>query len=148
MVIGGISSDTISGMPYPDFLKKLLSYDTSKCFDILAFHPYGHEGKFTQTASEFGLLLAQGNADPKPIWFNEYGTDQNKRLRYSIDSMYKERAAADAWFWFTLRDLRPNNRWTYGLTDYNFKKKEAFKLFQTYFIDTDSKQNENTTSAN
>lgn len=130
IVLGGISSDAINGMPYTDFTKKLLSFESSKCFDIFAFHPYGHEGKFKQTAKELTLLLEQSTTTPKSIWFNEYGTPENKKLTYTIDSMFKERDAADAWFWFTLRDLRPNNRWNYGLTDYNFEKKDSFIFFQ------------------
>src|SRR3989344_437259 len=130
VVIGGVSSDTITGMPYPDFTKKLLSYGSSKCFDIFAFHPYGHEGKFAQTVMELNSLFAQSGVAPKPIWFNEYGTPENKRLQYSADSMLKERGAVDAWFWFTLRDLRPNNRWNYGLTDYNFSKKPIYEILK------------------
>lgn len=132
VVIGGVSSDKVTGMPYPNFIKELLSYGSSKCFDVFAFHPYGHEGKFAQTVVEINSLFKQNGATPKPIWFNEYGTEQNQKLGYSIDSMFRERSAVDAWFWFTLRDLRPNNRWNYGLTDYDFKPKEAYFLFQSF----------------
>ena len=130
IVLGGISSDDVTGMPYVAFTKSLLDLGSANCFDIYAFHPYGKEGKFGKTAAELTALLSTYTPMYKPIWFNEYGTDQNDRLAYAIESMIKERSAADAWFWFTLRDLRPNNRWNFGLLNYEFKKKPAFDLLK------------------
>jgi hypothetical protein len=130
---GGISSDDVHGMPYGQFLTQMLSYGTTPCFDVLAFHPYGLEGRFATTRDELQGILAQTGVRERPIWFDEYGTPEDTRLPYTIESMYKEKDVADAWFWYTLRDLRPDHRWGYGLTDYNYVKKDAFGIFKKYF---------------
>ena len=108
-------------------LRKILDKNKIKSVNCTETRPL-FQGRIT--AKELASLLTQSTATPKPIWFNEYGTPENKKLTHTIDSMFKERDAADAWFWFTLRDLRPNNRWNYGLTDYNFEKKDSFIFFQ------------------
>lgn len=132
VVLGGVSSDDVIGMSYRDFLIALVDYGSLPCFDILAFHPYGHEGKFDKTVTEISSYVEQNGVRHKPIWFDEYGADEDSRLEYTIQSMFMERDVVDAWFWFTLRDLRPNKRWTYGLTDYEFQKKDAFEIFSKY----------------
>lgn len=131
---GGISSDDVHGMSYRTFLSQMLSYGTESCFDVLAFHPYGHEARFATTTKELRDILVQYKVGERPIWFNEYGTDEDKRLPYTIESMYKEKDVVDAWFWYTLRDLRPNHRWGYGLTEYDYVKKDAFEIFKEYFV--------------
>jgi hypothetical protein len=133
IVIGGLSPDDVKGMPYDLFIQQMKEYDALKCFDVFAFHPYGRQEKFTKTVEELSSLLAEKHVDPKPIWFNEYGTDDDKQLVYSIETMYKEKDAVPMWFWFTLKDLRPDGRWKYGLTDFDFNKKEAFTVFKKYY---------------
>lgn len=133
VVSGGISSDDVAGMPYPTFITTMLSFGAKQCFDVFAFHPYGHEGKFGKTSAELHTLLGDDTKSITPIWFNEYGTDKDEKLVYSVNAMHDEVGVVDAWFWFTLRDLRPDHRWGYGLTDYTYNKKEAFDVFKKYF---------------
>lgn len=130
IVLAGISSDMVTGMPYEDFLNQFYSYKTQKCFDVLAFHPYGKDGKFLKTASEIREIARMNGDTKKPLWYNEYGTEHNENLVPFVQAMFKERDAADVWFWFTLSDLRPHNLWNYGLMDYNKEPKEAFHVFK------------------
>ncbi len=133
IVLGGVSSDDVHGMPYPLFFNELFSYGVASCFDILAFHPYGKDGMFKETANELRDIMRKNGVEEKPIWFNEYGTPDDTELEKMMRAMLEEEDAVDAWFWFTLRDLRPNKRWNYGLTDYEFSPKPVYFILKERF---------------
>lgn len=134
IVLGGVSDDDVAGMPYPKFFDALFSYGVSSCFDVIAFHPYGRYGTFAATADEIRAIAKRSGIE-KPLWFNEYGTDNDRELDTALTALFNEREAADAWFWFTLRDLRPNRRWSYGLTDYEFNPKPAYERLKDLLRD-------------
>ena len=124
IVLGGLSPDDVTGMPYGKFFAAFYSYRTAPCFDVVGFHPYGRSGRFRQTADEIrGLVKKNGDKD-KPVWFDEYGTNTESQLKGAVEAMFHERDAVAVWFYFTLRDFGPTLALQhYGLVNYDFQPK-------------------------
>ncbi|MDO8572186.1 MAG: peptidoglycan-binding protein [bacterium] len=130
VVLGGLSPE---GMPYKDFLTSLYGYGAQKCFDVLAFHPYGRGGRFASVASELQGIASTNNDVGKEIWFNEYGTSDDSIRDSLIQKMFEERNTIGGLFWFSLRNLKSIG-WNFGLVQYNFTKKPSYTLFKDLLL--------------
>jgi hypothetical protein len=123
ILLGGLSPD---GMPPQKFLEMLYQYDVNACFDIFAFHPYGNIEKLQIIKSSWNEFLVSRGFETKPIWFNEFGTTENRDRVHLINEVFSRQDEWDAFFWFSLRDLKRWG-WNFGLVEYSWSRKEGFE---------------------
>lgn len=126
IVLAGLSPD---GMPYDEFLKEFYALETKNCFDVLAFHPYGRSDRFAKMADELRGLMAKAGDSSKGVWFNEFGTTEEKDRETYIRQMFEGQKYVEGFFWFGLRDLKPFTE-NFGLVKYDFSKKPAYETFR------------------
>ena len=126
IVLAGLSPD---GMPYTEFLKEFYNLETRKCFDVLAFHPYGRSERFAETADELRTLMTKAGDTNKGVWFNEFGTTEEKYRETYVTQMFDGQKHVEGFFWFAVRDLKPFTE-NFGLVTYDFTKKPAYNTFR------------------
>ena len=106
---------------------------TPNCFDIAAYHPYGLPEQFHVSAEKYrGLMTVQGITG-RPLWFNEYGTTEDNERAELIVKAFAHSNAADAFFWFTLRDLAPIGE-NYGVLDYQYTQKPEYQTLKDSYM--------------
>lgn len=130
IVLGGLSPD---GYPYRDFLGRLYELGAGKCFDIVAFHPYGRIGKFKEVAQDLREGMIPYGDGNKPIWFNEIGTDNQKDVESTLTTAFNERAAVDGIFWFTLKNFKKIGD-DFGLITYTGERRESYQTFKSLLM--------------
>jgi hypothetical protein len=120
------------GYPPPLFVQKMYELGAKNCFDAFAFHPYGSQGQFYELVGAIRAELQKYGDGQKPVWFTEYGHESaNDAERIEIlESVWNERSAADALFWFSLRDIGTRKGDQYGLIDYEWNRKPSYYRFQ------------------
>lgn len=128
VITAGLS---ISGMPPQEFFTRIISL-APNCFDIAAYHPYGLPGQFQKTAEKYRSIMSAQGIIGRPLWFNEYGTTEDAGRAKLISAAFTERSAADAFFWFTLRDLALFGE-NYGVLEYNYARKPEYWLLRDAF---------------
>ena len=131
IILAGLSSD---GMPVTDFLNVLYASGVSACFDIVAFHPYGYEGKFAEAYKLIRDVLASHGDSSMPIWFNEYGTNDELRQEAVLRDALAQRTIPDALFWFALVDYDQIDG-RYGLLRADGKEKSVYATFKALLRD-------------
>lgn len=127
VVLGGLSPD---GYPYRDFLDRLYALGAGKCFDVVAFHPYGRIGKFKEVVADLRTHMASHGDATKPIWFNEFGTDNQKNVATMLTTAFNERSATDGIFWFTLKNFKRIG-YDFGLISYKGERRDIYQTFKS-----------------
>lgn len=127
IILAGLSVDGMSPMVY---LNALYSGEVSACFDIIAFHPYGYEGKFAEAYKLVRGTLTSHEDSSVPIWFNEYGTNNESRQEEVLREGMADRLIPDAFFWFSLVDYNQSDG-HYGLIRGDGTEKPAYAVFKT-----------------
>ena len=127
IVLGGLSPD---GYPYRDFLDRLYALGAGKCFDVVAFHPYGRIGKFKEVAQDLRKHMAPYGDSDKPIWFNEFGTDNQKNVTNILTTSFNERSDVDGIFWFTLKNFKRIG-YNFGLITYKGERRDIYQTFKS-----------------
>lgn len=127
VILAGLSSD---GMPAADFLDVLYRGGVSACFDIVALHPYGFEGKFADAYKLIHDVFVKNGDAGVPIWFNEYGTTDESRREAVLRDAMAQRTIPDALFWFSLVDYNQSDG-HYGLIRGDGTEKPAYAVFKT-----------------
>lgn len=140
VVIGGLASDQHRGLNAETTMDRIYGLGAKNCFDIMAYHPYGYQGKFGQALRRVRNILARHGDANKPIWFNEYGwTDQNSMdlARNNTEktnpmiAAFAQMRGADGFFWFSVKDYsRRLNAPSFGLADFNGNKRPSFRTFK------------------
>jgi hypothetical protein len=87
------------------FARWLVRLTPPACYDALGLHPYGQKGRFAAVQRNVITLLEQENRPPKPVWFTEYGTDQNAERGELLTALAAEKASIPITFFFTERDI-------------------------------------------
>lgn len=140
VVLGGLASDTDRGITAEETMEHLYRLGAQDCFDVIAFHPYGYRGRFEAAGARMEDLLAASGDAGKPVWFNEYGWTETSDLDMTTNptaesnpmiAAFEDRHAADALFWFSLKDY--SARWNtpaYGLADFDLNKRDSFDTFR------------------
>lgn len=127
IVLGGLSPD---GMSPAHFLPELYRLGGKDCFDIIAFHPYG--GRFKETAIRIRNFASVYRDANKPIWFNEFGTDNDPQRVGLMKQAATEISEVQGFFWFSLRDQNATSE-RYGLLTFDYKKKQPDYDFFKHF---------------
>ena len=84
------------------------------CYDAFGLHPYGQQGRFEAVQANAATLFAQEQRPRKPVWFTEYGSDQNSQRPELIQALKRDKYSSPITFFFNERDIgRFTN--TYGL---------------------------------
>lgn len=130
VVLGGLSPD---GYPYRDFLDRLYALGAGKCFDVVAFHPYGRVGKFKEVADDLRKHMSPHGDANKPIWFNEFGTDNQKNVASMLTTAFNERSAVDGIFWFTLKNFKRIG-YDFGLITYKGERRDIYQTFRSLIM--------------
>ena len=140
IVLGGLASDNHGGVPFEPYMTEVYRLGGRNCFDVFAFHPYGYQNNFAAARARVDAFLSTVSDTP-PVWFNEYGWTDWRRMnmnRYPtaatnpMMAVFRDRVHCDALFWFSLKDY--SSKWlapTFGLCDYNLKKRPGFTTFKT-----------------
>lgn len=100
------------------------------CFDALGLHPYGQQGRFAAVKKNADTLLAQEHTLPKPIWFTEYGTDQDSQRPEIIEALKREKSAVPITFFFAERDFGGWFTESYGLRTKGGEPKAGYNAFK------------------
>lgn len=126
VVSGGLSPQ---GDP-ETYARWIVRLTPSACVDALGLHPYGQQGRFATIQKNLAILLAQENAPPMPIWFTEYGTNQDSQRADLIIGLRREKSAAPITFFFAERDFGGWITESYGLRTKDGETKESYSLFK------------------
>lgn len=140
VLIGGLASDQHRGLPAEETMRVIYDLGAQKCFDVMAFHPYGYQNQFPKARARIDGILTQFGDQNKPIWFNEYGwtdyaeMDRNRNNTVHTNPMmavFDQRNSADALFWFAAKDYSGRrNAPTFGLATFDLKKRPSFDTFR------------------
>ena len=125
IVLAGLSP---SGYPPVKYWQALYARGLKNCFDVIAFHPYGYGGKFAEVAAAIRIVTTTYQDGAKPIWFNEFGTDNPGKQIETINQFFAEQQTVPAVFWYTLRD--DSQSYSYGLRTSTYELKPAYTLFR------------------
>jgi hypothetical protein len=112
------------------YARNLVRLTPPSCYDALGLHPYGQQGRFDKVRRNVAMLMDQEKSSQKPIWFTEYGTDQDTQRAGLIESLRYERTAVPITFIFAERDL---GRWftdSYGLRRKDGSPKADYEAFK------------------
>jgi hypothetical protein len=118
-----------SGQDPFEFLTKLYDLNSQKCFDIIGIHPYGFENKITILNKKIKEFLILKNDWNKPVWFTEFGSDDESSKQQTLINILKEIDNTDGFFWFSIKDFNPITN-LYGLVDFYNKKREIYYYMQ------------------
>lgn len=127
IVIGGLSPD---GMSPLTFMKQLYGLGGKDCFDVFAYHPYDSAGRFKEKADAIRAELTRYGDSTKPIWFNEFGSNDESQQVTVMNQMKDELSAVPAWFWFDLRDWGTTKDEQFGLLTLDYQKRPSYDLFK------------------
>ena len=118
------------GMTYIDFLNQIYKTGVNNCFDVMAFHPYGFENDFSQAVKSVrSVMNSYGEPENKPIWMSEFGITDDTQKEGLLEKSFAERNTMDAFFWFSLRDLKWY-RDKYGLVESDYSKRPVYEVFK------------------
>jgi hypothetical protein len=126
VIMGGMSPDGASG-------EKVWELQGHNCFDVFAYHPYDlGAGQWAAKVQTFRSAFAYYGDTAKPIWFNEYGANQDVNRTTKINDSFNQRSAVDGFFWFGIRDWTTNPNERFGVyTTTNAKKTTLGNPWQT-----------------
>lgn len=96
------------------YARWLVKLTPPACYDAIGLHPYGQQGRFSAVQNNVVALLEQENRPQKPVWFTEYGTDNNRMRHELLQRLGEEARNAPITFFFTERDIGRFTD-TYGL---------------------------------
>ena len=99
------------------------------CYDALGLHPYGQQGRFAAVQANAATLFAHEQRPRKPVWFTEYGTDQNGQRSDLIKALAQDKGSSPITFFFTERDIGRFTD-TYGLRRKNGDAKADYAAFK------------------
>jgi len=99
------------------------------CYDALGLHPYGQQGRFAAVQSNVVALFRQENRPRKPVWFTEYGTDQNGERAELVRRLGVEASSVPITFFFAERDIGRLSE-TYGLRRQDGSAKPDYVQFK------------------
>ncbi|MBI4976569.1 MAG: hypothetical protein HZC28_03760 [Spirochaetes bacterium] len=128
ILMAGLSPD---GYPWEKFMQMMCHLHALNCVDIINFHPYGWADRFPELIAKISNVMRPYGVPMKPVWFTEFGTSEEQMLDAILIKGLTQRGAAGGFFWFCLRDIRPDSE-KYGLLRYDFSKKTAYHLFTNY----------------
>lgn len=140
VVIGGLAGEGHRPLPPEATMARLYDLGVAPCFDVMAYHPYGYQGRFAEAAARIDAILRQHGDAGKPVWFNEYGWTDYQSMSLSVNrsertnpmiAAFAQRGEAEALFWFAARDY--SARWmtpTFGLAEHDFDKRDSFETFK------------------
>lgn len=130
ILLGGLSDQPNSkwAMPHDLFLRKVYELGAKSCFDVVAIHPYELLGRFAEGRDAMKSIMKEFGDENKPIWYNEFGTNNNARQEEALRQTMKDRNSVPFFIWFSLRDFGGGN--TYGLLREDFSKKPTFFLMK------------------
>lgn len=111
------------------YARWLVRLTPTACYDALGLHPYGQQGRFAMVQRNVATLLGQEQRPPKPVWFTEYGTDQNSQRGDLLTALAAEKSSSPITFFFTERDI---GRFTdkYGLRRKDGSAKDDYNTFK------------------
>lgn len=111
------------------YARWLVRLTPTACYDALGLHPYGQQGRFATVQRNAATLLEQEQRPPKPVWFTEYGTDQNSQRGELLTALAAEKSSSPITFFFTERDI---GRFTdkYGLRRKDGSAKDDYTTFK------------------
>ncbi len=99
------------------------------CYDALGLHPYGQQGRFAAVQNNVTTLFQQEDRPRKPVWFTEYGTDQNGERAQLIRQLGVEASSVPITFFFAERDIGRLSD-TYGLRRHDGSAKPDYLQFK------------------
>ena len=111
------------------YARWLLRLTPPACYDAFGLHPYGQQGRFATVLGNVALLLAQEQRPPKPVWFTEYGTNDDSQRVKLLTSLAAERSSNPITFFFTERDIGTFTD-TYGLRRKDGSPKPDYDSFK------------------
>jgi len=149
VILGGLASEQHRGLSAEQSMETIYKFDAHKCFDIMAYHPYGYQNRFPEARTRVNAILAKANDHKKPVWFNEYGWTDYKSMDLKINkdvhsnpmiAAFNQKDSSDAFFWFSAKDysgkfLSP----TFGLANFRLKKRPSFETFRQIIHNLNSK---------
>lgn len=111
------------------YARWMIRLTPSACYDALGLHPYGQKGRFAAVQRNVATLLEQEKRPLKPVWFTEYGTDQNSERAELLTSLAAEKSSSPITFFFNERDI---GRFTdkYGLRRKDGSAKDDYNTFK------------------
>jgi hypothetical protein len=99
------------------------------CYDALGLHPYGQQGRFAAVQNNAATLFQQEARPGKPVWFTEYGTDQNGERARLIQLLGADSPSVPITFFFAERDIGRFSD-TYGLRRHDGSAKPGYLQFK------------------
>ncbi|MFC2968285.1 cellulase family glycosylhydrolase [Acidimangrovimonas pyrenivorans] len=142
VLIGGMASDQHRGLPVETTMARVYRLGARNCFDVMAFHPYGYQGRFGAARARIDALLEKAGDSDKPVWFNEYGWTEQKAMDMARNPgaagnpmlrALEQRTVADAFFWFSAKDY--SSRYgtpAFGLATYKLERRPSFYTFRHF----------------
>lgn len=121
-----------SGQNPLEFLEEIYKLNSHKCFDIIGIHPYGFENRILLLQNTIKKFLESKNDWNKPIWFTEFGSDNEETKQQTLANILKEVSSTDGFFWFSIKDFNPITN-SYGLVTFSNKKKEIYYYIKHIF---------------
>lgn len=139
VILGGVASDQHRGLPLEKTMAILYDLGAGKCFDVMAFHPYGYQNQFPKARARVDRVMARYGDGNKPVWFNEYGWTEQKamdlarngnRTNNPMLAALGQRGSADALFWFAAKDYSARRGTpSFGLATFDLEKRPSFETF-------------------
>ncbi|WP_134682276.1 cellulase family glycosylhydrolase [Paracoccus ravus] len=140
VVLGGLASDQHRGMAAESVMRELYALGIARCFDVMAYHPYGYQNRFPAARARIDRILEAAGDGGKPVWFTEYGwtdfhaMDQRANATAQTNPMmaaFSQLGASDGFFWFAAKDYSARrNAPTFGLASFDLEKRPSFETFR------------------
>lgn len=126
ILLGGLSDQPNSEWAFPAdaFLREVYQLGAKRCFDVVAVHPYEQLGRFAEARNHLRGIMAEFGDGSKPIWFNEFGINNESIQEETLVRAMEERRAVPFFAWFSLKDFGDDER--YGLLRGDFSKKPIY----------------------
>lgn len=103
IVLGGLSSR--DDVAVEEVLQTIAARGASECFDVIAFHPYGYEGRLLEAKERIRAVASELRLGDLPVWFDEFGTNDESRQSELAREAARVSADVDGIFWFALSDF-------------------------------------------
>lgn len=141
VILGGLASDQHRGLPIEETMQRLYDLGVAPCFDVMAFHPYGYQGRFPEARARVDAVLRAHGDSGKPVWFNEYGWTEQAAMDLSrnpdagtnpmLAALEQGSRAAEAFFWFSARDYSAKRGTpAFGLATADLVRRPSFETFR------------------
>lgn len=128
VIAGGLSPQ---GDP-EKYLRLIVRQTPPNCYDGVAGHPYGFNGRFAEVRRNVATVLEQESRPPKPLWLTEYGGTDNDHRAMLLESLATDRMHSPITIWFTEKDIGRYTD-TYGLMTRDGQPKSDYFLFKRLF---------------